>query len=62
MEVLNDAQIDLVSGGAKTSTIIKSGARIFAKNLARGFLLGSGVGTVAAVVWFAADVYYYTKE
>jgi len=62
MNELTLEEITLVSGGATTSTAIKSGVRIVSKNIARGFLMGSGIGTVAAVAWFAYDAYSYYNQ
>lgn len=62
MRELSFSEINEVSAGASKATIVKSGARIIAKNIARGFLMGSGIGTAAAVVWFAVDAYIYTQS
>lgn len=62
MQELTLQECNIVSAGAKTSTAVKSGARIIAKNIARGFLIGSGIGTAAAVIWFAYDTYTYYNQ
>lgn len=56
MKELNINEVQMVSGGASKKTVALSAARIIAKNVARGFLFGSGVGTVLAVAWFTYDV------
>ena len=62
MRELNFNEVSEVSGGASKKTLIKSGASIVAKNLARGFLIGSGIGTAVAVAWFIYDVIDYTSS
>lgn len=62
MKELNVDDVQIVSGGASTKTVALSATRIIAKNIARGFLIGSGVGTVLAVAWFAYDVYDATSN
>ncbi|GBL05762.1 hypothetical protein [Glaciecola sp. KUL10] len=62
MREITSVEISNISGGASNRTVLKSFARIASKNLARGFLMGSGVGTVVAVAWVAYDAFEYFSE
>ena len=62
MRELSFSEISEVSAGASKTTIAKSAARIIAKNIARGFLVGSGVGTLAAFAWFVYDAIEYSNR